>query len=310
MQNLPFTALRAFEAVARLRGFNRAADELGVTQSSVSQHVKALEEWTGRKLLIRSSHHTVPTEDGQQLAEAVRSGLGKIITVCNQLKQRRSNERMILLSCPPGFALNWLFPRLINFDQSYPDLPVSITTQSVSTSPAADDTSLSIRYSVGKYPNLASRLLMSERICPVCSPVLRDGDPPLTEVAHLARHTILLDELADHGGNPPTWHFWADKTDVTLPRMNRTRRFGQANMAVQAAIKGGGVALGREPLVIDALQEGQLVLPFPTLVTSDYSYWLVCSRQTAQMEHMRIFMDWLAEEVDRQPDMVEFASAA
>ena len=81
-------------------------------------------------------------------------------------------------------------------------------------------------------------------------------------------------------------------------------------MAVQAAIKGGGVALGREPLVIDALQEGQLVLPFPNLVASDYSYWLVCGRQTAQAEHRKIFMDWLAEEVERQPDMAGFASPA
>ena len=97
---------------------------------------------------------------------------------------------------------------------------------------------------------------MTERLSPVCSPALRDGDPPLTEVAHLARHTILLDELADHGGSPPTWYFWADKADLALLRMNRSRRFGQANMVVQAAIKGGGVALRREPLVIDALQEG------------------------------------------------------
>ena len=52
------------------------------------------------------------------------------------------------------------------------------------------------------------------------------------------------------------------------------------------------------------------MLPLPTLVTSDYSYWLVCSRQTAQMDHMRIFMDWLAEEVDRQPDMADYISIA
>jgi LysR family glycine cleavage system transcriptional activator len=308
MQNLPFTALRVFEAVARLRGFNKAAEELGVTQSSVSQHVKALEEWTGRKLLIRSSHNTRATEDGQQLAEAIRSGLGKIIEVCNHLKQRRSNEQMIVLSCPPGFALNWLFPRLINFDQSYPDLPVSITTNSFSTSITPDDTSLSIRYGTGKYPNLAVRHLMPERICPVCSPSLLKEGPPLDDVSQLARHTILLDELGDHSGNPPTWSFWADKAGVILPRMNRTRRFGQANMAVQAAIKGGGVALGREPLVIDALREGKLVLPFPTLVPSEYSYWLVCNRHTGQRDYMQTFMDWLSEEVEGQPDMADYAA--
>ncbi len=307
MQNLPFTALRVFEAVARLRGFNRAAEELGVTQSSVSQHVKALEEWMGRKLLIRSSHSTVATEDGQQLAEAISSGLGKIIEVCNHLKKRHSNEQMIVLSCPPGFALNWLFPRLINFDQSYPDLPVSITTNSVFTSITPDDTSLSIRYGTGKYPNLFTRLLMSERVCPVCSPDLPEGDPPLNDISHLSRHTVLLDEIWDHQGNPPTWAFWAQQAGVELPRLNRTRRFGQANMPVQAAIKGGGVALGREPLVIDALSEGRLVFPFPTLVGSEYAYWLVCNKHTAQRDYMQVFMDWLAEEVEAMPDMAGYA---
>ncbi|MCR9136056.1 MAG: LysR substrate-binding domain-containing protein [Alphaproteobacteria bacterium] len=307
MQNLPFTALRVFEAVARLRGFNRAAEELGVTQSSVSQHVKALEEWMGRKLLIRSSHNTVATEDGQQLAEAISSGLGKIIEVCNHLKKRRSNEQMIVLSCPPGFALNWLFPRLINFDQSHPDLPVSITTSSLSLSIPPEDTSLSIRYGTGKYPNLVTRFLMPERICPVCSPELLAGDPPLDQVSDLARHTVLLDELGDHRGNPPTWSFWAEKAGVVLPRLNRTRRFGQANMSVQAAIKSSGVALGREPLVIDAVSEGKLVFPFPTFVGSEYGYWLVCNRHTAQREHMQIFMNWLEEEVAALPDMAEYA---
>jgi len=308
MQNLPFTALRAFEAAARLRGFNRAAEELGVTQSAVSQHVKALEEWTGRQLLIRAPSGTSATEDGAQLAEAIRGGLGQIIAACNQLKERRSNQRMIVLSCPPGFALNWLFPRLINFDESHPDLPVSITTNSVSASIGPADTSLSIRYGDGRHPNLVTRRLMTERISPVCAPSLPADGPPLTEIAHLARHTILLDELDTQGTQSPDWSYWADKAGVTLPRMNRTRRFGQANMSVQAAIKGGGVALGREPLVIDALKEGRLVLPFPTLVPSECAYWLVCNKHTAQMEHIQTFIDWLAEEAAAQPDMAEFAA--
>ncbi len=306
MQNLPFTSLRAFEAVARLRGFNRAAEELGVTQSSVSQHVKALEEWTGRKLLIRSSHNTSVTDDGQQLADAVKRGLGDIIDVCNHLKQRQSNEQVIVLSCPPGFALNWLFPRLINFDQRYPDLPVSITTHSFSTSISPSDTNLSIRYGTGKYPNLFTQQLMTERMTPVCAPTLPDGEPPLTQISHLARHTVLLDEIGQYEANPPTWSYWAQKAGHDLPRLNRTRRFGQANMAVQMAIRGGGIALGREPLVIDALREGNLVMPFAQFVLSEYGYWLVCNRQTAQQEHIQIFMNWLLEEVAAQPDMADF----
>lgn len=208
---------------------------------------------------------------------------------------------------PPRLCLNWLFPRLINFDQLYPDLPVSITTNSFSTSISPTDTSLSIRYGTGKYPNLYTRQLMSERMTPVCAPGLPNGDPPLTQISHLARHTVLLDEISQYEANPPTWSYWSDKAGFDLPRLNRTRRFGQANMAVQTAIRGGGVALGREPLIIDALREGKLVMPFPRFVTSEYGYWLVCNRQTAHQEHIELFMNWLLEEVEAQPDMTEFA---
>ena len=64
------------ESVVRLRGFSRAAEELNVTQSSVSQHIKLLEEWSGHKLLIRGARQTSPTEAGVRLAAAVADGFG------------------------------------------------------------------------------------------------------------------------------------------------------------------------------------------------------------------------------------------
>ena len=101
LTGLPFSALRAFEAVVRLRGFGRAAEELGVSQSAVSQHVRQLEEWTGAKLLTRGARHSTATEDGQRLADAVASGLGKIGEVCSQIRQRARGDHTITVSCLP-----------------------------------------------------------------------------------------------------------------------------------------------------------------------------------------------------------------
>ncbi len=61
---LPYAALRAFEAVVRLNSFNRAAEELGMSQSAVSQHVRLLEDWTGHRLLIREPRGSRPTDEG------------------------------------------------------------------------------------------------------------------------------------------------------------------------------------------------------------------------------------------------------
>jgi LysR family transcriptional regulator, glycine cleavage system transcriptional activator len=298
--NLPFAALRTFESVARLRGFGRAAEELGVTQSAVSQHVKALEEWLGLQLLTRSTGRATPTEDGARLAQAVATGFGTIAELCHDLRDARSPNPAICLSCLPGFAVNWLFPRLINFDQRHPELPVSIITTSDVTSFEDGGANLAIRYGLGDYPGLHVEKLMAERLFPVCSPALL-ARQPLRHVSDLAQHTMLFDDLADTGGTPPTWEYWARELGIALPRPARTRRFAQSNMVVQAAISGFGVALGREPLVIDALADGRLVRPFPQMVESQFAYWIVCPTEALTATPFRAIRTWLHDEVARQP---------
>ena len=81
-------------------------------------------------------------------------------------------------------------------------------------------------------------------------------------------------------------------------------------MVVQAAINGHGVALGREPLVIDALADGRLVRPFPELVPSQFAYWFVCPAGALRSERIARFRDWLHEEVARQPAICERSLAS
>lgn len=294
--NLPFTALRSFEAVARLRGFGRAAEELGVTQSAVSQQVKSLEEWLGLKLIVRGGGRVVPTEEGVRLAAAVMEGLGGVAGLCRELRETQSETLALNLSCLPGFAFLWLIPRLIGFDQLHPEFPVSITTTAALATFTDDDIELAIRYGPGGYSGLHVELLLAETLFPVCAPSLLASGPPLESPADLARHTILIDDVTDVGGNPPTWEFWARESGISLPRPARQRRFGQSNMVIQAAERGMGVALGRSPLVDDALQSGALVRPFAGEVTSQFSYWLVCPAASLKIPRVAAFRNWVMRE--------------
>lgn len=300
LPNLPFAALRAFEAVVRLRGFARAAEELGVTQSSVSQHVKVVEEWIGRKLLVRGPRDTVATKEGKLLATTIATGIGQIGDLCDKMRHKGGSDPAITVSCLPGFAVNWLFPRLIRFDQLHADTPVSISTDASPLGFATGQSDLAILYGMGNYPGLHVERLMDEWLFPVCAPSLLAEGPPLDELADLARHTLLMDELADVGGSPPSWAFWAEQTGQILPKPARVRQFGQTNMVVQAAVQGLGVALGREPLVMDALANGSLVQPLQGVALSQYSYWLVCPKATIKSERLRRFRDWLLVEAGRK----------
>ena len=303
--NLPYATLRAFEAVVRHAGFSAAAAELGVSQSAVSQHVKSLEEWLGQDLLVRGARTSRPTREGEQLALAISEGLGRISDVCTQLRDKQRTDRTIVISCLPGFAFNWLFSRLLHFDIAYPDLSISIATDTGERPFTGADADIGIRYGRGDYPGFAVDKLMGEQLFPVCAPALL---PSLKRIDDLADHTLLVDENLPYGDASPTWDFWARSTGVTLPKARRTRRFGQANMVTQAAIEGLGVALGREPLVIDALCDGRLARPFPQMSTSLYSYWLVRRSETEDSEKVRTFLDWIRLQVADQPSVPPHAA--
>ncbi len=141
---------------------------------------------------------------------------------------------------------------------------------------------------------------MTEQLFPVCAPSLI---PSLRGVEDLAQHTMLVDENLHHGPASPTWDFWARQCGLTLPWPLRTRRFGQSNLVVQAAIEGLGVALGREPLVIDTLCDGRLVRPVPELTQSPLSYWLVRPHETKDSPKVGEFLNWIRAEVEAQPDI-------
>lgn len=295
---LPYTALRAFEAVARLRGFGRAAEELGVTQSAVSQHVKSIEEWLGQRLLLRGGGRVSTTAEGARLADAVKNGFGLVNTVCSELRAAKGAPLSLNISCLPGFAHVWLIPRLIGFDQLNPEIPVSITSTATLANFTDDETDLAIRYGLGGYAGLHVEKLLSETLFPVCAPDLLAQGAPLRTVEDLAQHTLLVDDVTDLGGNPPTWEFWARETGQILPRPARMRRFGQSNMVVQAAERGLGVALGRSPLVADALARGTLIRPLAGEAVSQFAYWIVCPPEALSVPRVRDFRDWLLHEAE------------
>lgn len=293
LKTLPFNALRTLEAVVRLRGFGRAADELNVTQSAVSQHVKQLEDWLGERLLIRRGRQTLPTEAGERLARATREGFGMVEGICEDLRGASKTQNTgILVGSPPGFAFLWLLPRLLNFDDKNPDISISLSTDPQSRDPSLDEADVFISYSAGGFPGMHAEQLMSEKMSPVCAPKLAAA---LKTVDDLSAHTILQDNLgtADVASN---WDFWAKECDVALPQFHRTRTYGQANLVVQAAAQGLGVAMGRGPLVADAVADGTLVYPFTYYAQSQFSYWFVCAHETLTLKPVQAFRAWLHQE--------------
>src|SRR5260221_11823718 len=107
----PLNALKAFEAAARSESFTRAAEELGVTQGSVSHQVKALEATLGIKLFNRERQRLVITDAGREYLNVVRDALDRIAAGTERILQRQ-NSGVLTVSTSPDFAAKWLVYRL------------------------------------------------------------------------------------------------------------------------------------------------------------------------------------------------------
>ncbi len=293
LKTLPFGALRTLEAVVRLRGFSRAAEELNVTQSAVSQHVKQLEDWLGTRLLVRRGRSVEPTMAGERLAHATRESFGSLARICDDMREvSQTSPKGLLVASPPGFAFLWLLPRLLRFAEQFPDHPVSLSTDPQSLDMLSTEADAVIGYGKGQAGAFHAEHLMSERMAPVCSP---DIAKTLNSVEDLKDHVVLFDHLQD-GSATSNWDFWAREAGLALPRLTRTRTLGQANLVIQAAIDGHGVAMGRSPLVEDAIAKGQLVQPFPQSVDSPFGYWFLCQQSALQKKPIMRFLEWLRTE--------------
>jgi LysR family glycine cleavage system transcriptional activator len=285
------SALRFFEAAARHLSFTRAAVELHVTQGAVSHQIRALESQLGYPLFTRLPRQVLLTEEGQLLSRSVGEALA-IIEQAVMRNRRLQTRGWVTVSASPSFAMRWLVPRLDDFRTAHPELDVRIAATDRLVDPRREAVDLCIRYGEGAYPGLAVTPLITDMVFPVCSPRLVG----LTALADLPRHRLLHDQMFPEHPDRPGWQRWAVLAGVDLSGVS-SARFSHASMAIEAAIAGQGVALGRSSLVDRDLAEGRLTCPFGPRFRSPFSYWLVTAPGGLQPPRVQALVEWLQAEM-------------
>lgn len=294
--NVNLDALAAFEAVARHASFTRAARELHVTQSAVSHRVRGLEEQLGQTLLLRSTREVTLTEAGALLADGVTRGLGTIRDSLRRIEDRRG-EASLAVSCSPSFAIRWLVRNLHDFPQAHTAVHIAAADELVSPGRAGID--VCIRFGAGHYPGLSVTRLSTEEVFPVASPALL-ARTPLRRASQLADHRLLHhDVMRDHPEHVP-WSRWLSPRAKRHVDAEAGPRFSHAHMALEAALAGQGVALGRTTLVADDLREKRLVAPLRRRVPSGLAYWFLSTREGAGEPRIIAFRTWLSRALAAQ----------
>ncbi len=280
--------LRAFEASARHMSFTHAAAELNVTQTAISHQIRRLEDQLGLKLFIRQNRALALTREAEDYLPAVRAAFDDLRRATTRLLRTDPDGRMTI-STTASLATKWLVSRVAAFQDANPGLEVRITTSAHLVDFRREEVDMAVRYGRGNWPGLRADWLMADRLFPVCAPALLSGAEPLRKPADLARHTLLHTTVSRDD-----WRLWL--TAAGLPQSIAARRgltFDQGFMAIQAAVEGLGIALGRLYLVEADIAAGRLVAPFDTVLPQDAGYYVVTPEATVDTPAIRLFRDWL-----------------
>ena len=285
----PLQALRAFEAVGRLLSFRRAGEELLITQSAVSHHIRQIEDMLGVRLFVRKAKSIELTPEGAAYLDRTTEAFA-IIASATADARRQAGRQKLRVSVLPSFAANWLVSRLPDFMLRHPEIDIDLEPTLRLTNFVSDDVDLAIRFGAGPWADVRAEWLMNEELSPVLSPSLLGDGSGFVEPADLLSQT-LLDSM-----NPLGWELWFDEVGVDFSRA-RILQLTDYNIALQAALNGQGVAIGRLLLIGDHLASGRLVQPFATTVRSEKTaYWLVMPEHRRLSPAAESFRVWLKEQ--------------
>jgi LysR family glycine cleavage system transcriptional activator len=284
----PLSALRPFEAAARLESFTRAAEELHLTHGAVSHQVRALEEHLGAPLFARHGKRVTLTAAGRAFAERVRAALEDIAQAAEQLRARRDDR--LTVSVLPSFASRWLMPRLIRFMDAHPKIEVNVIASIALANFGEDEVDVAIRFGKGPWPALQCEKFLEDEFFPVASPKLFKGKPPRSPGDLLGMRLIRED-----------WDFWDEWFRAAgLPGAKIIEggpRFNDSTYALQAAARGEGIAMARRSIVGEDLERGTLRRLFAVSLKSPYAYWFVSPKEAAAMPKVKAFRDWVKQEL-------------
>jgi LysR family transcriptional regulator, glycine cleavage system transcriptional activator len=294
----PFSALRAFEAVARRLSFSRAAEDLNVTPGAVSQQIRSLEQLLGESLFVRTKRSVALTEAAMQMLPEIQLGLE---TLSRAISKRTSPGKTLTISVAPSFASKWLLPRLTDFSNHYPDIDLRISATVALADFKRDKVDLAIRLGGGSYPDLHAERLFGETLAPLCAPILLKAKGGLRKPDDLSRHRLLHDTSIPGENEQPSWERWLALAGAKNVSAHRGTRFSLAELALQAAIDGIGVVLGRLVLAESDLAAGRLVRPFKIILPLDVSYFLVMPKGGARRQEIQCFREWLYSTLKQSP---------
>src|SRR5882757_8105444 len=259
MQGNDFSKLSAFVAVAEHGHFSKAAAQLGISPSTLTQAIRALEEHLGIRLLNRTTRSVSLTAAGEELLHHMQPVMGAINDALDAMNNFRDNPRGTLrLSIVRAAAITIIAPLVPAFLREHPDIALEIVTDDSDADIVLERIDAGIR--IGEWIEkdmVAVRIFDEYRMLTVASPAYIATHPAISAPEDLRAHNCIQRRWTRDGAIHP-WEFESNgqRSQVLV---GGSFVVNDPYLILQAAIDGVGIANLPEMLGTAAISEGKLV---------------------------------------------------
>ena len=282
--------VEAFLSVAQHRSFRRAAAELGVTPSAMSQAVRALEGRVGAALFIRTTRSVGLTEAGERFLARAKPAYEELIAasaVARDLGQRPTG--LLRITVPRAVVPVLLEPLISSFCRAYPEIEVELVASGELVDLAAEGFDAGVRMGQFIAPDMvAVRLTPPFPFVVVGSPDYFRRRPRPESMDDLRHHACL--RMRRTNGAVAAWSFVKGNKPIEAI-VSGPLIANDFPTVLGAAIEGLGLAQTPEPIAVQAMKTGKLVRVLQSFESMVPGVFLYYPSRHQMMPKLRAFID-------------------
>lgn len=242
-------------------------------------------------LFERNKRSVELTPVGERYLVSINQALNGIDVATHDIASI-SNTDTVSINVAPNFLIRWLIPNLSMFQKRYPDVILHINSSNETADLVKTNMDMAVYFGHGDWHELEVELLFKVCLVPVYNKTLVSKKYPLQSPQDLQQYPLIHVSKRLY-----EWPEWLGLSNIDYAGFSRGLQLSSSQLATTAAQEGLGVALADRTLSAREIKSGKLIKPFDIVLDSQRSFYLVHSKNTPVTHGMRVFKDWLLEEL-------------